>query len=178
MAEPHWEIVRSLGRERSTGSCQPRWLRPLAQKQVWGLSSSGHPHPVEQSWWHSAGALQPSSWHRALPHFWLSRGRKRHKIDCQPGQNRTPDLICQPGKKSWRHKDQMRSARCVRFGDFGLELQIVSNSLVIQLYLASKSHLEHPACDDLSHVGLDLLLDHLSKGRRIKLGNLGQFWGH
>ena len=60
-------------------------------------------------------------------------------------------------------------------GDFGLELQIVSNSLVIQLYLASNSHLEHPACDDLPHVGLDLLLDHLRKGRRVKLGNLGQF---
>ena len=39
--------------------------------------------------------------------------------------------------------------------------------------LDSKSHLKHPACHDLPHVRLDLLLDHLRKGRRIKL--LGQF---
>ena len=45
------------------------------------------------------------------------------------------------------------------FGDFRLQADGLN------------SYLQHPACDDLPHVGLDLLLDHLRRG--FKLGNFG-----
>ena len=45
------------------------------------------------------------------------------------------------------------------FGDFWLQ--------------ASNSYLKHPAGDDLPHVGLDLLLDNLRKGRGVKSGYFG-----
>ena len=116
------------------------WLRPLPQKQVWGLSSSAYPHPVCSatvcySSYYSA-LLQPSSWHRALPHFWLSRVEKKAQnwlsAATKQGGGGTPDLICH-GQKVLETQKPNGSGRCVRWGRLEIlgfeQLRIITSSI-------------------------------------------------